>query len=193
MDPEASADSAGATEPTGAIGAGTRRSPYYGLAIAAACAMPVLAVLLRVPIAQGLWALGGGTVRGLIVVIGVLAAATLPMVYGIHRLAARFGAQWWLLGMIPAAIGSALVLLVPERTHVEDVVRDLQIGPSAGVANALLPTCLVVVAVVFVSAAYVFGVLRGDRDTPRGGWRTLGIVHVLVWVLITAGLAILVG
>ncbi|GAA1209408.1 hypothetical protein [Prauserella alba] len=183
MDREASAEASESTSD------GTRRPPYPVLAILAACVMPVLAVLLRVPVAQGLWTLGGGSVRGLIVVIGVLAAATLPMVYGIHRFAARGGPQWWLLGVVPAGIASVIVLLVPERTHVEDVVRDMQIGPSAGAANALLPTCLIVAAVVFVSAAYVFGILRGDRDTPRGGWRTLGIVHVVGWAVLTAALA----
>lgn len=183
MDPEASAEAAESTT------RGARRPPYHVLAIVAACAMPVLAVLLRVPVAQGMWALGGGTVRGLIVVVGVLAGSTVPMVYGIHRLVERTGAQWWLLGVVPAALASVIVLLVPERTHVEDVVRDMQIGPSAGVANALLPTCLIAVAVVFVSAAYVFGVLRGDRDTPRGGWRTLAVVHVVVWIALTAALA----
>ncbi|MCR3722711.1 MULTISPECIES: hypothetical protein [Prauserella salsuginis group] len=183
MDREASAEASESTTH------GTRRPSYHVLAIAAACVMPVLAVLLRVPIAQGLWALGGGNVRGLIVVVGVMAAITLPMVYGIHLLATRLGAQWWLLGVVPAGIASVLVLLVPERTHVEDVVRDMQIGPSAGAANALMPTCLIAVAVVFVSAVYVFGILRGDRDTPRGGWRTLGIVHVVGWAVLTTALA----
>ncbi|KID29043.1 hypothetical protein HQ32_03734 [Prauserella sp. Am3] len=165
--------------------------PLRGLAIAAVAVTPLIAVLLRVPTAQGLWALGGGSVRGLVLVVCVLAAVALPMVYGIHRIAARFGDAWWLLGVVPGLIASAVVVLLPERTHVEDVVRDMQIGPSAGTAGALLPTTLITLTVLFVSAAYVMGVLRDTRDTPRGGWRTLGIAHVVVWIVVTAGLVLL--
>lgn len=167
--------------------------PLRRLAIAAVAVTPLIAVLLRVPTAQGLWTLAGGSVRGLVIVVCLLAAAVLPSVYVVHRLAERYGTAWWLLGVVPGLITSAVVVLVPERTHVEDVVRDMGIGPSAGAGNALLPTCLVTLSVVFVSAMYVFGVLRGERDLPRGGWRTLGIAHVVVWAVLTAVLAITVG
>ncbi|OLT48256.1 hypothetical protein BJF85_13675 [Saccharomonospora sp. CUA-673] len=169
------------------------RRRLHGIAIVAAAMTPVLAVLLRAETAQVLWTLGGGSVRGLVLVVCVLAAAAVPMVYLAHRLAERFGAGWWLLGVVPAFIASALLVLVPERTRVEDIVRDMHIGPSAGAANALLPTVLIAATVLFVSAAYVMGVLRDSRDTPRGGWRTLGVVHVVGWVAVTAGLVLLAG
>lgn len=179
------------TSPSTDRAATTRR--LSGLAIAAAAVTPVLAVLLRAETAQALWVLGGGSVRGLVIVVCVLASLALPMVYAIHRLAERFGVVWWLLGVVPALIASVPVVLLPERTRVEDIVRDMHIGPSAGAGNALLPTVLIALAVLFVSAAYVLGVLRDTRDTPRGGWRTLGIAHVAVWVVVTAGLALLVA
>lgn len=163
--------------------------PYTGLAIAAVAVTPLIAVVLRVQTAQALWAVTGGSVRGVVIAVGVLGAVVVPLVYLAHRLVERSGPAWWLLGVVPGLITSALVVLLPEREHVEDIARDMHIGSSAGLQGALLPTTLSVLALLFVSAAYVLGVLRDTRDTPRGGWRTLGVLHVLVWVVLVAVLA----